>query len=81
VFADPAHGVIDKSRPARDPAVGRRYGSWDVARCRADSDELVHDSASRQRYDQQHADYIDVVCQKRGWIGYLQYIRVSACIN
>jgi hypothetical protein len=26
-------------------------GSWEVARCRADSDELVHDSASRrQRY-------------------------------
>jgi hypothetical protein len=50
-----------KSRPARDPAVGGRYGSWDVARCRADSDELVTDSASRQRYDQQHADYIDVV--------------------
>jgi hypothetical protein len=33
-----------------DGGVERRYGSWEVARCRSDSDELVHDSASRQRY-------------------------------
>jgi hypothetical protein len=69
VFADPAHGVIDnRVRLAIQPSADDMAAGTSQDLSRPDSDELVHDRASLQRNGQQHADYVGVAVDARGWI-------------